>query len=263
VTQFTTTEASQINKLAEEFTAGPQVIDTEAPAPTTVLLPAGFINPDSSLVKTAEIRELNGLDEEAIAKSGSTAKALQTILERGLVSIGDRNATREDLNVLLAGDRDAILLGIRKITFGKTAEFEAFCSGCNDVRNFEVDLESDVQVKELNNPISDRDLIIKLKSGIARVVLPNGVTQRKVMENANKTVAELNTLILSGCVTSINESPVTPLSVLELGIQDRETLIKEIIEHNPGPRLGEVSKVCEACGKEVDLPLSLAALFRL
>jgi hypothetical protein len=263
VTQFTTTDATQINKLAEGFTAGPQVIATEAPAPTTVLLPAGFINPDGSLVKTAEIRELNGLDEEAIAKSGSTAKALQTILERGLVSLGDRNATRDDLNALLAGDRDAILLGIRKVTFGKNVEFTAFCDSCENVREFEIDLDNDVQVKELDNPIADRNWIVKLKSGIARIALPNGNTQRKVMENANKTVAELNTLILSGCVTSLNESPVTPLSVLELGIQDRETLIKEIIEHNPGPRLGEVSKVCEACGKEVDLPLSLAALFRL
>ena len=91
----------------------------------------------------------------------------------------------------------------------------------------------------------------------------SGLTQRKVMENANKTVAELNTIILNGCVVNVNDSPITPSTVLELGIADRETLIAEIIEKNPGPRLGEVSKACKACGNEVDLPLSLAALFRL
>jgi len=263
VTQVSTTDASQINKLAEGLTAGPQVISTEAPAATSVTLPGGYVTSEGMLIKTAEVRELNGLDEEAIAKSGSTAKALQTVLERGLVKLGDRDATRDDLNNLLAGDRDAIALSIRKVTFGKTAEFTAYCDGCQNVQEFMVDLDADVEVKELDNPIADRSLTIKLRAGVARVSLPNGATQRKIMENATKTVAELNTLILSGCVTSINEAPVSPLSVLELGILDRETLIKEIIEHNPGPRLGEVSKVCEACGKEVDLPLSLATLFRL
>jgi hypothetical protein len=76
-------------------------------------------------------------------------------------------------------------------------------------------------------------------------------------------LAELNTIILAGCVVSLNDLPTTPSTVLELGIKDRETLIQEIVDRNPGPRLGEVKKSCEACGIEVELPLSLASLFRL
>lgn len=263
MTQITTTDAAQINKLAEGLTAGPQVIATEAPASTTVQLPGGYITPERAVVRTAEVRELNGLDEEAIAKAGSTAKALMTVLERGLVSIGDKPATRDDLSALLSGDRDAILLGIRKVTFGNTSEFVGFCNQCEQPREFEVDLTKDVEVKELENPLAERTWKVKIKAGYATLSLPNGLTQRKVMENANKTVAELNTLILNGCLVSVNDSPITPSTVLELGISDRETLIKEIVEKNPGPRLGEVSKACQACGEEVDLPLSLAALFRL
>ena len=44
---------------------------------------------------------------------------------------------------------------------------------------------------------------------------------------------------------------------------DREKLIAEIVEKNPGPRLGEVKKACQACGEDMETPLSLAALFRL
>lgn len=260
---YTTTDAAQINKLAEELTAGPQVIATEAPASTTVHLPGGYITPERTVIRTAEVRELNGLDEEAISKAGSTAKALMTVLERGLVAIGDKPATREDLSTLLSGDRDAILLGIRKVTFGNLSEFTGFCNQCEEPREFEINLTEDVEVKELDNPIADRSWRVKIKSGYATLTLPNGLTQRKVMENANKTVAELNTIILNGCVVNVNDSPITPSTVLELGIADRETLIAEIIEKNPGPRLGEVSKACKACGNEVDLPLSLAALFRL
>lgn len=258
------TDAATINKLAEELTAGPQaVIATEAPADTRVYLPGGIIRKDGSLAKYAEVKELNGLDEEAIAKSGSTAKALITVLQRGLVSIGESAVTQGDYDEMLSGDRDAILLAIRKVTFGVDAEFMVYCNTCEKQQDFTVDLSKDVPVKELQNPMADRRWDVKIKAGIATVALPNGITQRKVMENSDKTVAELNTMILSGCVLSLNGSPTNPSTVLELGILDRETLIKEIIDRNPGPRLGEVSKACEVCGTDVDLPLSLAALFRL
>jgi len=260
-----TSDPRVINKLAEELTAGPQEqlnIATEAPADTLVNLPGGILNKDGSVIKTAEVRELNGLDEEAIAKSGSTSKALLTILQRGLVTLGERTPVKEDFDVMLSGDRDAILLGIRKVTFGKDAEFTAYCSGCEKPQEFTIDLDKDVEVRELENQ-ADRVWTVPIKAGRAQVALPNGITQRKVMDNSDKSLAELNTMILAGCVVSLNDSPTTPNTVLELGILDRETLIREIVEHNPGPRLGEVTKACEACGTEVDLPLSLASLFRL
>jgi len=260
-----TSDPRIVNKLAEELTAGPQEqqkIATESPADTLVHLPGGFLTKDGSAVKTAEVRELNGLDEEVIAKAGSTSKALLTILQRGLVSIGDRAPVKEDFDVMLSGDRDAILLGIRKVTFGKIADFTAYCNVCEKPQDFSIDLDTDIEVNELENQ-ADRSWVVPIKAGRARVSLPNGITQRKVMDSTDKTLAELNTIILAGCVVSLNDSPTTPNTVLELGIKDRETLIKEIVDRNPGPRLGEVSKACEACGTEIELPLSLASLFRL
>lgn len=257
------TDPNQINKLAQELTAGPQaVVATEAPADNLVILPGGFITP-TGVVKNAEVRELNGLDEEAIAKSGSTAKALLTILNRGLEKIGEKVPTKDDFDNMLSGDRDAILLGIRKVTFGTESEFNQFCPTCDQMQLFKIDLNDDVKTTELDNPITDRRWKVKIKAGIAEVALPNGITQKKIMENADKTIAELNTMILSGCLVSLNESPTSPSTVLELGIADRETLITEIVNRNPGPRLGEVTKACEVCGTEVEVPLSLAALFRL
>ena len=52
-------------------------------------------------------------------------------------------------------------------------------------------------------------------------------------------------------------------TVLKLGMGDREKLVEEILTKNPGPRLGDVMKTCEACGTEVNTPLSLMSLFRL
>jgi hypothetical protein len=261
------TDAATINKLSEQMSLSsgePKVeVTTEAPADSRVHLPGGYIKPDGTVVKYVEVRELNGIDEEAIAKSGTPAKALLTILARGLVDVDGDRPSKDVLDALLSGDRDAIMLGIRKVTFGKEAKLESFCPTCEKVHIFDIDLDKDVKVTELDNPIDDRSWTAKIKKGEVTLVLPNGITQRKVMEASDKTTAEINTMILSGCVLAVNGSPARPNTVLELGIQDRETLILEIMDRNPGPRLMGVTKACEACGTEVAVPLSLAALFRL
>ena len=104
---------------------------TIAPSSNEVALPGGFISPGGALAKYAEVRELNGADEEAISKSGSIGRALNTILQKGLVSIGGEDVKKDDIDDLLAADRDSILLGIRRVTFGETVEYGAVCPKSN------------------------------------------------------------------------------------------------------------------------------------
>jgi hypothetical protein len=228
-----------------------------------VQLPGGYTKVSGEVIKTAEVRELNGLDEEAIANATSTGRALNILLQRGLVKIGDVEATRDDLEALLSGDRDAILLGIRKVTFGETVDYKINCPSCKVEQTVAVDLTEDVPVKTLDNA-DDRFWTIDTKQGIVNLSLPTGTTQRKLLENSEKTSAELNTILLSGCVLQVNGQPSLGAStVLKLGMADRSKIVDEIIERNPGPRLGEVKKTCKACGEEYPLPLSLVDLFRV
>jgi hypothetical protein len=105
---------------------------------------------------------------------------------------------------------------------------------------------------------------METKLGLVTVALPNGVTQKKLMENYDKTSAEINTLLLSGCIVSLDGSPsVGAGTALSLGMADRTRIVDEIIKRNPGPRLGEVKKSCKACGEDISLPLSLLDLFRI
>jgi len=84
------------------------------------------------------------------------------------------------------------------------------------------------------------------------------------MENIDKTSAEINTLLLSGCIVSIDGVPsVGASTALALSMADRNAILDSIIDRNPGPRLGEVKKACKACGEDIQLPLSLVDLFRL
>ena len=249
--------------VSEAMKEEPVQVETVVPSDNEVSLPGGYISPGGILFKYAEVKELNGADEEAISRAGSLGKSLSTILQRGLVSIGGESVDKNALDDMLVADRDAIMLGIRRVTFGKTVEYRAICT-CGNDSFVEIDLVDDIPVVGLDNPIEDRTWVVETKLGDVVLALPTGVTQKRLVEATDKTTAELSTVLLTGCVQSIGGSISTGASsILKLGMGDREKLIETIVEKNPGPRLGEVTKTCQACGEDMDTPLSLVALFRL
>jgi hypothetical protein len=258
------TDQSLLDKLTESIEEPKVAVKTVAPSNSEVALPGGFITREGSLVKYAEVRELTGVDEEAISKAGSIGRALNVMLQRGLVSLGMDKTNKEDLDSLLSGDRDAILVGIRCVTFGSSVDYNITCPFCKTALDVTVDIKDGIPTRVLTDPMEDRTFTYQSKLGEVVVNLPNGSVQRKLMENTDKTVAELNTMLLAGCISTINEAPsLGASSVLKLGMADRSKLIEEILARNPGPRLGEVSTACEACGEDIPMPLSLADLFRL
>ena len=259
------TDAELVNQYAQKVMEEPESkITTRAPSDNTVTLHGGYIAADGSIIKTAEVRELTGEDEEIVAKTGTAAKALNMLLERGLVKVGNENVTKHHLDTLLSGDRDSILIGIRAATFGKELILSVRCHNCNQLQDTTVDLIDDVPYRELKNPLTERQWNMETKLGVVTVSLPNGVVQKKLMDNIDKTSAEINTLLLSGCIVSINGAPSFGASTaLTLSMSDRAKIVEEIIRRNPGPRLGEVKKACQACGEDTLLPLSLTDLFRL
>ena len=258
------TDAELVNQYAKKAQEEPEVaVTTRAPSASEVALPGGYLT-TGGVIRTAEVRELNGEDEEIVSRTGSTAKALNALLERGLIKIGNEEVTRDHLDQLLSGDRDAILIGIRTITFGSELSVTVRCSNCNQQQQIVIDLLTDVPSKELKDAVNDRNWVVETKKGAVTVALPNGVVQKKLMDNIDKTAAEVNTILLSGCITSINGAPsIGARTALSLGMADRNKIIDEILNRNPGPRLGEVKKTCQACGEDIPLPLSLTDLFRL
>lgn len=259
-------DAELVKQFTEKALEEPaKEVKTESPNNLIVELPGGFLTQEGLLLKTAKVRELTGYDEEIIAKAENEGKAIQVILQRGIEELGDKKPNENDLDSLLSGDRDAILLGIRKATFGTEVEYRAVCVSCGEKQEILIDLNKDVKSKTLNDSYK-RTWEVQLKNSKATLAFPNGLVQKKLSSGAssNKTLSELNTILLSGCVVAINGVSTTgPQDVLKLGIGDRDTIAMELLENNPGPRLQEVTKACKACGKDIPTPLSLAALFRV
>lgn len=259
------TDPEELNKLAEAFAAqASNPVVTEYPESNEVTLPGGYLSTDNSVLKNAEVRELNGADEEAIAKANTSARALEIVLSKGLVSIGGIPAHKLNLEELLSGDRDAILLGIYAATFGSDVVVAQGCMSCDTTNELTVNVLEDPTVVELDNPIRDRIIEVSIKAGTAVMTLPNGATNKRLVDADQKSTAEVITDILTSCLVSVNDVPSFGKSTaLNLSIVDRETLVTELFSKVPGPRLAEVSKACKACDAALTVSLSLANLFRV
>jgi hypothetical protein len=251
-----------LNKALNEV---PKELEPEivSPSDTVIELPGGYVTTAGKIVKTVEVRELNGKDEEAISKSNNLGKALMTILQRGTVKIGDEVATDKLLDDLLIGDRDAILLGILKNTFGSVVETSSYCTGCNSTKQVQVDVNKDIKIKMLVDPVNDSVFTVNGKKTEYLVKLPTGVVQKSMIENIDKTAAELSTIVLENTVIKIGDSPVySKAQVQALSILDRKKIIDEINERAPGPQFEDVYITCPDCESEVLVPINLGTLFQ-
>lgn len=237
----------------------------EEPSPDSMVLPGGLVL-DGEVFRQAIVRELNGDDEEHIARAlvGNPARFSQVLLERGVVSIGPHLATEELLDKLLIGDRDMLVLGIRRATYGDTLDFDVSCGHCGVVSRVRVTFADDVPVKALPWDTAEVEHEIELRNGrVAVVKLATGAVQRYVLSLENKTVSEANTHLFSKCVVSIDGEAVSGrLDVVKkLGMAERKTVLDWLIDNQPGPQYDEVKNTCTVCGKETPLSLQAEDLF--
>ncbi len=232
------------------------------PPETVFELPAGLSIPGSPLQTEIEVRELTGRDEQIISRAKTPSAISEAILLRGIVRVGDTESSKELLNAMLSGDRDFALLKVFSVTFGSEIGLTRYCPGCESEVDITIDVDNDVPVKKLDDP-SEVYFEVKGKAGVIRATLPTGVTQKALQEAGNKTYAELSTILLANTVIEVNGRPVLgEADVLALSIKDRRTVAEEIAKRTPGPRLQDVVKNCPECETELEVPLSLAALFQ-
>lgn len=250
---------SSVNNAAPEIDPVP---DTE------VKLPAGLIT-QGGVVRIAEVRELTGRHEEALAKvRNNPSKFINTLLLSGVVSIGDQEISQKIIDSLLQGDIDALLLGIRKVTFGDAFEmFNVPCDYCGTLNDLTLSLAS-IPVQELEDP-EVLEYEVPLRRGRkARVTFPTGEAQKELYRNAELTAPELVTILLEHCVLGFI-SPTgafTPArgktDILDLGKADRDAIQQFIYDKQPGLRYDQVTASCSSCEREVLVPLNVAILFR-
>lgn len=250
---------SSVNNAAPEIDPVPE---------TEVKLPAGLTT-QSGVVRIAEVQELTGRHEEALAKvRNNPSKFINTLLLSGVVSIGDQPISQKIIDSLLQGDIDSLLLGIRKVTFG--SDFEMFgvpCDYCGALNDLTLSLDS-IPVQELEDPtVTQHDVPIR-KGRYVRVTFPTGEAQKELYRNAELTAPELVTILLEHCVQGFVSATGTftpcrgKTDILDMGKVDRDLIQQFIYDKQPGLRYDQVTAACSSCEREVLVPLNVAILFR-
>jgi hypothetical protein len=260
----------QLNELTK------QVLRAMNPAPvidempdTYIKLPAGLIV-NGEVVQEAEVQELTGEHEERLAKakaSNNAAKYVNTLLQCGVVSIGETKVTQKILDSLIQGDLDTLLMGIRRATFGEDFQVDGVpCPQCGEFNDLVLNL-SDIPIKELEDP-EEREFFVPLRRNRkAKVQFPTGDVQNEIFKK-QLSVPEMNSVTLAYCVISfIDSNGKEKMSsgladVKKLGLADRKTIQDFIYENQPGPRYDQVTAGCYSCEGEVPVPLSVGILFR-
>jgi len=248
----------------------------EFPPDDMVKLPAGYLH-EGELIRRVTVRELTGEDEEALARAIQNPNPyhfLDVLVSCGVERLGtlSREASLAILPDLLVGDRDEIILGIRRVTYGDTVEvFNWLCPDCGRrIDKIEFSLTDDVERTTMQNPADESRFEVKLRNNASAIV--NLCTARVLAatyEVDGLTLPQRNDIMLSKCVELWTDSkgqrhliPGFPSMVRQMSTVTRQTILRELSKRQPGPRYNEIRFKHEECGSEVTLALGIADLFR-
>jgi hypothetical protein len=246
-----------------------------APPSDVVVLPGGLVR-HGDVIRTVRVQELNGHHEEALTRALQPAPGasqtnwsnfLTVLLECGTVQIGDLDETpSEVLKDLLLGDRDAIILGIRRATYGDEIDLSGWqCPFCQGSTDLALSLTNDVETVKLDDPRTETTFDVKLRRGrSATARLATGRDLAAMYERDGLTAAERESIQLKlteADGTEIRVQGRANTIVMDLSIPDRKAIIRELEKRQPGPRYNGVKFTHQDCQKEVPLTIGLGDLF--
>ena len=252
--------------------AAPTEEDREAPRPPTtnrnalhVKLPVGITNMlTGDEYREAEVRELNGSDEEYASRGKHFVDRKARLVERGVVSLGDEEAEKSVLMSMAVGDREAMLLAICRATYGDELSLDITCPSCKEEQEVTVDLATEIPIREYDSMQQE----YTLKDGTSVTFhWATGNDEKAVWDFATKnpqaTTSEMNTQMLAQVLDDVGGFEIlTEDDARKLSMRHRSELMEFIGTNAPGPRYDELTATCASCEHEADLEVSFADMFR-
>lgn len=213
-------------------------------------LPGGLVLDDGRRLGRAELRPLTGREEEWVTQHTHTPAAHMAtkILSTCFVRLEDMPVNSEIAGKLLVGDRDFLILQLRRMTLGDRFAAVFSCPACK--------LAMDVEFLAQDIPIEPRPqnaTTYTWHSGdqrrTVRFRLPNGADQEAV---ADLPVHEAVEVLLLRCVMDDGGTPLT--------VAERAAVIAEMDRLAPQIDL-ELELNCPECGHSFTTPFDCTAFF--
>jgi hypothetical protein len=212
----------------------------------TVTLPGGLMLQSHQMLKHASLRPLSGRDEEWLARHRNTPNSVRVswLLNQCLLALDDHPANYELVRQMLVGDREFLMLQLRRITLGDRVQAVVNCPACGS--KMDVDFRLD-EVPVHERPQTQESFTLDLHGRTVRFRLPNGGDQEVVVHDPDPVGA-----LLGRCV--IDDTAKT------LSSDERETVMAEMERLAPQVDV-ELDLACPECSHQFTLAFDTTAFF--
>ena len=194
-------------RTAKEAIAGPVPLITDAPDQSLVL-PRGLFH-SGVWNRDVVVRELTGVDEEALAKTREPVAFFSNVLAMGTTTVGSVDFTKLSLaersvllNELLIGEREQLFLKVIQTTFGNERDITFNCTVCGDSQEVTLLLSEDFKPAVVDDlsPFT----YTTAKGDVLDVRPAVGTDQEEALAKKSASPAEQNTVMLARCITKCN-----------------------------------------------------------
>lgn len=228
---------------------------------------AGYVDENGVTHKTYTLREMTGEDEEYINRSdikSNGAKVSTALLSRCVTSIGTLTKKAvgpkkwdEIFKSILVGDRDIMLLELRKQSIGSSIEVVHTCPN----KECRAKLKTIIDVDELEITPYDglREIPFELPKGYVdgkgvlhrngKMRRPNGLDGEILTPVAKNNMAKAESLLLSRICQFDDGAYIDQSVMAKLSMKDRNYLQELLNEHSFGVNM-TVPVMCDRCGEE-------------
>jgi hypothetical protein len=228
---------------------------------TVVRLPCGYLR-DGHLHRDAEIIPMTGLTRKAIAREdtrNNPIKVTDIILSHCLKRIGPHTSiTSKLLGDLVIGDRDFLILEIRRVSMGDVITANVECDSCKAKVEVRFNLNEIEMVKmgdEKDYPIQNGNLTMAVKGTRFEAVcrFPKGVDQELIMPGAAKNPVAASYGLYVACLLEWNgqKGPFEASFFESLPLSDIDEFEEDFMAHQPGPIMKQEAS-CPQCGASID-----------
>jgi hypothetical protein len=213
-------------------------------------LPGGLVLDDGRRLGRAELRPLTGREEEWLTQHAGMASAhLATkLLSACFVRLEEEPVNSEIIDKLLVGDRDYLILQLRRMTLGDRFAAVFSCPACKRAMDVEF-LAQDISIEpRLQNTVAytwasdDAQRVVRYR-------LPNGADQEAV---ADLRAGDAVEALLARCVIDDGGTP--------LSNEERVAVIAEMDARAPQIDL-ELELNCPECGHSFTTPFDCTSFF--
>jgi hypothetical protein len=225
----------------------------------------GGIKTSTEVRQTVKLREMSGRDEEIIFDPKLLRNPEKLITELLFQVITDGDLTKEQIHGTFSGDRDLLLLELRKLSYGDEMTITMTCPHCGKESSFIIHLDQ-VELK----PFESTETAFELKKGIEEdgesfkkgtISQPTGATNETFSKSLQKNVAMANAELLAACVKFEELKETTADDIRNLSAKEKNKLLQIMGNCAFGPDM-EQSVACASCGEATRLSISLVDLFR-